>query len=312
MADDLEENFIIEDSFKPALNAADEDEDDESVTETETEKPTKKKNPPTRDETNGAAKKRKRKNLGDILELKKDQLNKSSYATNEFVKLITDHVNKKLSSVEKKELNLMPEDSDDVQASAEYMRKRLLKMLLKRAKTHRLTVESQFHRKMGRKLRANLKSKAKKSNRTDGGRSPFCLVLAQSAVRCIELQKKFTTAVKPKQKATFDKLNWLYAFAKHKKLNEQIEFINSKFARDKTYSLDVVYGTPQRVKQLIDSKCLSVESLKYVFVDYSYRDCKLKRIIDHDNIRTDLLELTFGHLLHLNRSTKPAFKFYLA
>lgn len=138
-------------------------------------------------------------------------------------------------------------------------------------------------------------------------RSPLVIVLAQSAVRCIELQKKLSSS----SPRLFNSLNWVYAFAKHKKLNEQISFINSKFSRDPKFSLDLVYATPQRLTQLFDAGCLNPKSTAYVFVDYSFRDIKQKRILDHDAIRVDLCELFFKSLLPLNQDCINL-KFYLA
>lgn len=138
-------------------------------------------------------------------------------------------------------------------------------------------------------------------------RSPFIIILAQSAVRCIELQKKIADSTPN----LFKSINWIYAFAKHKKLNEQIAFINSKLSRDPNYSLDIVFATPQRLHQLIDANCISPESTAYVFIDYSFRDIKQKRIIDHDEIRLDLCKLAFKYLLCQNKN-QINLNFYLA
>jgi hypothetical protein len=294
MADDLDENYEIENAFIPKpsvqLNGPqldgenDEDEDDDNEEQDFTE------NPGLNSSSQAASKKkRKRKNLTEILELKKDELAQASYATDEFIQQATSYINKKLSSVEKNDLNLGDEN----------VTRRLGKMLLNRTKTHHLPVERQFRKKFNKKLALYAKSREPSGNERHR-RSPHLLILAQSAVRCIELQKKL--------QATMGPLNWLFAFAKHKKLNEQIEFINSKV---KKTHIDVVFATPQRVKQLIDAQCLSTSQLRYVFVDYSFRDCKLKRIVDHDNLRADLYELLFAHLMQRNKK-KINLKFYLS
>lgn len=311
MADDLDENFQIETEFIPKIQPLsnggggdyvyEEIEEESDDGDESSQNKRQKLDAQSNNKTDSTKKnRRKRKNLTEILELKKNELRKPSYAMNEFEKILADYANKKLSSVEKNELGLIDPNNVD------YMQQRFSKMFLKRAKTHELPVGVQFGKKLTKKLRKYSKTKQKKPEMR---RSPFIIVLAQSAVRCIELQKQVSEA----NGELVGSLNWLYAFAKHKKLDEQVALINSKFERDKNFNVDIVYATPQRLGQLLESKCLEMSSRRncYVFVDYSFRDVKLKRIVDHEALRADLCALIFERLLPLNRE-KIKLKFYLA
>lgn len=140
MADDLDENFEIEPEERDDDEDEDEDDDDDMVNEEETQKNgVKLKNVSQTD----SKRKRKKKNITEILELKKSDFAKASYAANEFKKILIEYANKKLSSVEKNELGLGSNDISD----------RLDKMMLKRKKTHSLDVAIQFKKKLAKKLR---------------------------------------------------------------------------------------------------------------------------------------------------------------
>jgi hypothetical protein len=148
MADDLEENFEIGDEFMPStrpqeVNSSEEEEEEIE----EVNKPTtnKRKQPPTAE---APSKKKKRKNITEILELKKSEMSKASFATREFIKILSEYAQKKLSGVEKNELNL----GGDIDS-------RLGDMILKRKKTHRLEVGEQFKKKFVKKLRYKIDCK---------------------------------------------------------------------------------------------------------------------------------------------------------
>ena len=51
-------------------------------------------------------KKQKKKTITEILEIHKDEINKPTYARNELIKTLTNHIDKNLSIVEKNDLNL--------------------------------------------------------------------------------------------------------------------------------------------------------------------------------------------------------------
>lgn len=146
MADDLDANFEIDDEFIPEQRPHELNEDiDGSNSSDETRENSNEKNNVAKrplDSSSTAKSRRKRKNITEILELKKDELAKASYAINEFKKTLIDYANKKLSSVEKNELNLK-----------EDMSKRLGKMILKRKKTHKLEIDQQFKKKFLKKIK---------------------------------------------------------------------------------------------------------------------------------------------------------------
>ena len=142
MADDLEENFEIGDEFMPSarpqeVNSSEEEE--EEIEEVNKSTTNKRKQAPTAE---APSKKKKRKNITEILELKKSEMSKASFATQEFIKILSEYAQKKLSGVEKNELNL----GGDIDS-------RLGDMILKRKKTHRLEVGEQFKKKFVKKLR---------------------------------------------------------------------------------------------------------------------------------------------------------------
>ena len=122
-------------------------------------------------------------------------------------------------------------------------------------------------------------------------------------MKCIEIQKKLDSKI---SLIKSKKLKWFHAFAKHKKLNEQIEQL--KHIKSPVH---LVYATPQRLSQLIEANALKLSLLKYVVIDYTSRDCKLKRFIDMPDLRDEFFKLTHKYLFPLNKE-KIKFKFYLA
>jgi hypothetical protein len=225
MADDLDENYLIDKEFEQKLSSN--PTNDESSDEIEA-KPLKRKQEPN-SKVEQVKKKSKKLNITEILKLKSAEINKPNYAIDEFKTILIKHINDNLSSVEKNEYNL---NSDDVG-------KRLGKMLLKRKKTYNLPVETQFKKKFNKKLGNLLKS-------SSGSRQkPFMIVLCSSAVRCIELQKLIDGKCELSKNG---KLRWIYAFAKHKKLNEQIQLV-----KNLKHEVNVVYATPQRLGQLVQA-----------------------------------------------------------
>ena len=98
----------------------------------------------------------------------------------------------------------------------------------------------------------------------------------------------------------------MHAFAKHKKLKEQIEFVQKS-----KNPIHLVYATPQRLAQLVEAKALKLEQLKYVVIDYTWRDIKQKRFLDMPDIKEEFFKFCFNTLLKLNKD-KTQVKFYLA
>jgi hypothetical protein len=266
MADDLEENYVIEENF---LNKKKQN-DDEIDIEFDTQQ-----QPGEVVETN--RKKQKKKTITEILELNKDEINKPEYARNELIKILNDYIDKKLSIVEKNDLNLT-EDTIGY----------LNKLILKRKST-KLSLEKQFEKKYEQKLQKYLKLPKLKNGQ------PFAIVLCSSAQRCIEVQRQL-------DKFTGKRIRWMYAFAKHKKLVEQIDFL-------KKNRVNLIFATPNRLNQLLADnddvfRGKFLKQIKYLVIDYTNRDCKLKRFIDINEIRSEFIKLFFDFIQTANCKAK--------
>lgn len=287
MADDLDENFQIEEDFLPN-NEADEDDLDEI------------KNSITLENSFSKTKTKKKKNITEILKLRENELKKASFANKEFKSILLKYIKKNLSSVEKMDMGLVQEadNSDDV------INCELNKMLIKRSPS--LAKLESFWEHFNKKFNSKFKIYLKKSIEMEQKNCPFMIILCSSAIRCIEIQRELESNnkfVKTK------KLTWFHAFAKHKKLNEQIDFLTNNKSKKK--NIDIVYATPQRLFQLIESDCFDLEKyLKYVVIDYTHRDIKLKRFVDQNDIKNEFLNLVFKKFIGLNKN-KVKFKFYL-
>jgi len=295
--DNLDENYLIDDKFSHTFNESHDEELSESelLTDGQQESSVIKKKRKTSEanesislETSSSKskKRRRKKNITEILKLRENSIIKPSQPIKEFKNALLKYMNENLSSVEKNELNLHADNLDC-----------LRKMILKRNKTHKLSVEKQFERKFEKKLNQYLENKEKSSKK----REPYVLILCSSALRCIELQKLLSDkieAIKTK------KLLWIHAFAKHKKLSEQIGFLQN--LKNPTH---IVFSTPHRFMQLIQSepKGLLLNQLKYVFIDYTHKDVKKKGFFDKPEIKNDFLKLFFSNLLKIKK-----LKLYLA
>lgn len=159
--------------------------------------------------------------------------------------------------------------------------------------------EEQFNSKFNQKIGTFLKTDASRTVK----QAPFILILCSSAIRCIEVQKKLDTTnefIKGK------KFRWTHAFAKHKKLKEQIDSLNKS-----KHPTHLVYATPARLAQLVEADALKLDQLEFVVVDYWHRDVKQKRLFDMLEIREDFLKFCFNKLLKLNKNRQQV-QFYLA
>jgi hypothetical protein len=304
MADDLDENFLLDEKIKAHSDSEDDNEEEEQIKSTDSNEAFENSNSQQPNQTGSInkdktkkKKKNKRLNISELLKLRGDQFDQDDFQTNEFKSQMVAYLNKHLSSVEKNELNL----SDQV------LNERLSEMIMKPAKklnknsekVKKVLVSKLFQKKLGKKCETYLKS-----SKATQKQAPFIIILCQSAVRCIEVQRELDLHVdllKQRQ------MLWMHAFAKHKKLDEQIEYIK----KQRKQSTHLVYATPKRFEQLLDAECFDLKHLKYVLVDYTHRDVKLKRLFDLHEIRVDFMNLCFKHLLRLNKE-KVKFKFLLA
>ena len=295
MADDLDENYQLEKDLSSSENETEDDVEEEEepklgAAPVKFDKNSQPSSKQVENAKNSNKKKNKKKNITEILKLKGSEISKPKFAVEEFKKIIKKYLNENLSSVEKNDLKLSG-DPDELNS-------KLDNLIMKRGKISKLKLDEQFNKKFNNKLENYLKKpKAKKLQR------PFVLVLTSSAIRCIEIQKQLEKSNELIQKK---RLRWMHAFAKHKKLNEQIEMLN----KSKTPT-HLVLGTPQRIAQLVEANALMLSCVKYVIIDYSHRDCKLKRFIDIPDIRQEFLGFTFKSLFQLNKE-KNKFKFFLS
>uniref|UniRef100_A0A8D0BC73 Cms1 ribosomal small subunit homolog n=1 Tax=Salvator merianae TaxID=96440 RepID=A0A8D0BC73_SALMN len=117
-------------------------------------------------------------------------------------------------------------------------------------------------------------------------KSVVMLIVCSSALRSLELIKS-VTAFKGDSKV-------IKLFAKHIKIQEQVKILEKSVVH-------VGVGTPGRIKTLIDQGELSLASLKYVILDWNWRDQKLRRLIDIPEIKKETIELLELGLIQLCR-----------
>ncbi|XP_056415263.1 protein CMSS1 isoform X2 [Hyla sarda] len=107
-------------------------------------------------------------------------------------------------------------------------------------------------------------------------KSIVLLVVCSSAHRTLELIK-LINAFRGDTKI-------MKLFAKHIKIKDQI-----KWLEDHVVHLGV--GTPGRIKSLIEQDGLTLQSLKYLVLDWNWRDQKLRRMADIPEVKKEMLEL---------------------
>jgi protein CMS1 len=113
--------------------------------------------------------------------------------------------------------------------------------------------------------------------------SPLMLIVTSSAVRAVELLRH--TAPFKGESCKTSKL-----FAKHFKVDEQ-----SKNLKEKVVHLAV--GTPHRVVALMENGSLRVERLKYVVVDWSWKDVKMRGLTNMPMVKESFVQLFQQYLL---------------
>ncbi|XP_053312912.1 protein CMSS1 [Spea bombifrons] len=113
-------------------------------------------------------------------------------------------------------------------------------------------------------------------------KSVLLLVVCSSAHRALELIK-LINAFKGDTKI-------MKMFAKHIKIQDQIKMLEKNV-------IHLGVGTPGRIKALIGQDGLSLSSLKYIVLDWNWRDQKLRRMMDIPEVKKETLELLEGGLL---------------
>uniref|UniRef100_A0A8C6SDE1 Cms1 ribosomal small subunit homolog n=1 Tax=Neogobius melanostomus TaxID=47308 RepID=A0A8C6SDE1_9GOBI len=111
-------------------------------------------------------------------------------------------------------------------------------------------------------------------------RSAVILIVCSSALRTIELIKQLT-AFKGEAKV-------LKLFAKHIKIEEQIKLLQKGITH-------IGVGTPGRINALIEKEGLNLQALRYVVLDWNWRDQKHRRMVDIPEVNYTLFscDVTF-------------------
>uniref|UniRef100_A0A4W5RG34 Cms1 ribosomal small subunit homolog n=1 Tax=Hucho hucho TaxID=62062 RepID=A0A4W5RG34_9TELE len=106
--------------------------------------------------------------------------------------------------------------------------------------------------------------------------SVVLLIVCSAALRVIELIKQLTTF---KGEAKVLKL-----FAKHIKVEEQVKLLQTGVTH-------IGVGTPGRLSALIEKEGLTLPPLRFLVLDWNWRDQKLRRMVDVPEVKGDLLKL---------------------
>ena len=110
--------------------------------------------------------------------------------------------------------------------------------------------------------------------------APVVLIVAQSALRCIELGKAL------KNSSSGKCFSFHYLFAKHKKLAEEVEHLRQAKA-----CFNLIIGTPKRLDDVLESEALNLKRLKFVLIDWNYENVKHQRLIDLNQLKCELCHL---------------------
>ncbi|XP_068428337.1 protein CMSS1 isoform X2 [Clinocottus analis] len=119
--------------------------------------------------------------------------------------------------------------------------------------------------------------------------SVVLLVVCSSALRTIELIKQ-TTAFKGEARA-------VKLFAKHIKMEEQVKLLQKGVTH-------IGVGTPGRIGALVEKEGLSLKALRYVVLDWNWRDQKQRRMVDVPEVKLELLRLLENGILSACKEEK--------
>ncbi|XP_022783266.1 protein CMSS1-like isoform X2 [Stylophora pistillata] len=128
-----------------------------------------------------------------------------------------------------------------------------------------------------------------KLNKKGDRGSPLLLFVSSAATRVVELNRAATDF---KGKCKTVKL-----FAKHMKISEQEQFLESQVVH-------LGIGTPSRILKLIQNDSLKTKRLKYVILDWTWRDQKLRRMVDIPEVRGELISLLKDFIFPLAKASK--------
>ncbi|XP_035533002.1 protein CMSS1 [Morone saxatilis] len=113
--------------------------------------------------------------------------------------------------------------------------------------------------------------------------SVVLLIVCSSALRTIELIKQLT-AFKGGAKA-------IKLFAKHIKIEEQVKLLQKGV-------IHIGVGTPGRINALIEKEGLNLKALRYMVLDWNWRDQKLRRMVDIPEVKLDFMKLLENGVLN--------------
>uniref|UniRef100_W5MSU5 Cms1 ribosomal small subunit homolog n=1 Tax=Lepisosteus oculatus TaxID=7918 RepID=W5MSU5_LEPOC len=107
-------------------------------------------------------------------------------------------------------------------------------------------------------------------------KSVIVLVVCSSAHRTLELINEHRSF-----KGTH---SGLHTYLSHLKVEQQMQHLEKSVAH-------IGVGTPGRIKALIEKDGLTLNALKYVVLDWNWRDQKLRRLADIPEVRLEMLKL---------------------
>ncbi|XP_063070686.1 protein CMSS1 [Engraulis encrasicolus] len=113
------------------------------------------------------------------------------------------------------------------------------------------------------------------------------IIACSSALRVLELIKQLAVF---KGEAKILKL-----FARHIKVEEQVQLL-------KKFVSHIGVGTPARIAELIQKDGLSLEALKYVVLDWNWRDQKCRRMVDVPEVKPEMFKMLETGILQRCRS----------
>lgn len=123
--------------------------------------------------------------------------------------------------------------------------------------------------------------------------APIILVVARTAIRCVELVKYLMAFRKYAHLGTL--------FAKHKKAAEQASFLNN-------WHCQIAIGTPNRIRELLTSGALKLDRLQLIALDAQI-DNKAVSLLDSFETRADFLSIYKEHLRPKVASGQTKFAF---
>ncbi|KAI9190294.1 cms1 ribosomal small subunit [Blastocladiella emersonii ATCC 22665] len=163
---------------------------------------------------------------------------------------------------------------------------------------------------------------------------PLVLILCSSGIRCMDVIRKlrpltggdyeagssgpsfrggrggarggrgggrggFNDSRKPRDPNGAMKLRVGKLFAKHMKLEEQVQYLDG-------YAVHVAVGTPNRIAKLLEAGALKTGNLRSIILDVTYRDAKQRTLFTAAESRVEFFQLYLEHLANLCKGVKPA------